>query len=87
MGRRLLGGSDQHPVKGLGKMLMNRVNVAKVAEGTWGSWQRWQCGQQGTWQEPILWNTVCEQGRRRTEALCMMDLMFLKVLQLREVGL
>lgn len=50
----MLGGSDQHPVKGLGKMLMNRVNVVKAAEGTRGSWQHRQCGQQGTRQEPIL---------------------------------
>lgn len=40
-------------MKGVGKMLMNRLNVVKVAEGTWGSWQHWQCGQQGMWQEPI----------------------------------
>lgn len=48
-----MGCSEQHPMEGVGKMLMNRLNVAKVAEGTWGSWQHWQCGQRGMWQEPV----------------------------------
>lgn len=54
-------------MKGVGKMLMNRLNVVKVAEGTWGSWQHWQCGQQGMWQEPIPCETlfVSKAGEER----------------------